>query len=201
MALRIRQLAPKPPVTVDVEQLRSVATELCPDASTETREVWIEQYSRMMNFQRLPNLHTAAATEYLEGLAKMLNEKLSPATEVTPERILASALRYQERAGKSSLASVKLPREEELRLSDLRPSHVGKRCAVRDRGGTDPRAGQESLGQVIGRERKVDRELLGGVPGELFEVHRTRVIDDLGLGEERLEGVRLSGPAVLDDRA
>ena len=104
MALCVRYLEPKAPVVVDEEQLRSVVAELCPDASKEDRETEITSYAGIMRFDRIPNLHTAAATEYLEGLSGLLNEKLSPATEVTPARILESALRYQQRA-ESSRAS------------------------------------------------------------------------------------------------
>ena len=104
MALRVGYLEPKAPVVVDEEQLRSVVAELCPDASKEDRETEITSYAGIMRFDRIPNLHTAAATEYLEGLSGLLNEKLSPATEVTPARILESALRYQQRA-ESSRAS------------------------------------------------------------------------------------------------
>ena len=104
MALRVGYLEPKPPVVVDEEQLRSVVEELCPDASKEDRETEISWYVGLMDFQRIPNLHTAAATAYLEGLSGLLNEQLSPATEVTPALILESALRYQERA-ESSRAS------------------------------------------------------------------------------------------------
>ena len=102
MALRVGYLEPKPPVVVDEEQLRSVVEELCPDASKENREVWINSYAGLMDFQRIPNLHTAAATNYLEGLSKMLNRKLAPAIEVTPALILESALRYQERTAQAN---------------------------------------------------------------------------------------------------